>query len=171
MKFASKLFSIGILPVIASGCNTSKQAIPYEHRSSSISFKLVNDTLFWETNKSIYIGKKLTVGKGSGDNGRYQAITFKSPTTFPLLFLRNTEIENNPEYKVDPLTRDDDKVKNYLTPGQSLTVTKISSKGNGKAWHYYEVLVVDGRNKFKCDIGYAIELKELLLCHEKEKNN
>ena len=158
-----KIFSISMSIFLASGCRTGKQANQHNSNPDSIGFNLRNDTLLSPNGESIYIGKQLIVGKGSGENGRYQAITFKSRTAFPLLFLRNAEIKNDPEYKVAPSARDEDKVKSYLIPGQSLTVVKISSKGDNKVWHYYQVILDNGSNKFSCDIGYAVGLKELLI--------
>lgn len=157
-----QIVSFGMLILLEVGCSTGNYANQVHGNPYWIEFTFKNDTLFAPNGGSIYVGKRLTVGKGSGEYGRYQAISFKSPAAFPLLFLRKSEIENDPEYKVNPSARDDDKVKAYLAPGQSLTVAKINSKGNNTVWHYYEVLLVDGSNKFRCDIGSALALKELV---------
>lgn len=128
---------------------------------------LRNDTLFSDKGYKIFVGKQLVIGKGSGENGRYLSINFKSAAAFPLIFLRNAEIKNNIEYQADPSARDADKVKEYLTEGKSLIVKKIKLKGNTRNWHYYLVYLSDGPSssaqKFKCSIAYALDLKELVV--------
>jgi len=143
-------------------CFLHGQSIHGDIKAPELQLNLVKDTLLSNKGDSIYVGKLLTVGKGSGENGRYEAISFKSATAFPLLLFRNSETKSNPEYQADPSARDADKVKDYLAPGQLLEVTKIKSKGGGKNWHYYQVFLSGAGAKFKCDIAYALALKELL---------
>lgn len=132
-------------------------------------FTFKNDTLFSNVGFKIFVGQKLIVGKGSEDHGRYQTLIFRSPAAISLLLFRKTELANDPEYRLDPPLRDQDKVKEYLTVGKSLIVTKIKLKGNEMQLHHYLLYLSDGEasslvNKFTCaDFEYAIKLKELLI--------
>lgn len=130
----------------------------------AVEFFRKDDTLVMMNDTGrVYAGQRLLIGKGSGEGGRYKAITFKSATALPLLLFRQSEINSNTEYQVDPSLRDADKVKDALVPGMSLEVKKIKSKGDNRNWHYFEVYLSDGSFRFKCDIGYALALKELLI--------
>lgn len=129
-------------------------------------FVFKNDTLISNIGFKIFVGQKLTIGKGSVD-GRYQTISFKSPFALPILLNRNLDIKNNIEYQNDPSLRDQDKVKEYLNIGQFLIVTKIKSAGNAKRGYHYVLYLIAGENslsyKYICDdIDYALKLKELL---------
>jgi len=130
-------------------------------------FLFRDDTLFSNKGFNIFVGQRLIAGKGSDENGRYRSISFKSAFAFPLLFMRETEIKNNEEYRNNPSLRDQDKVSQSVDSGQSLIVKKIQSKGRKKKWHYYLVFLSDGRSSFslklRCDIIEALKRKELLI--------
>jgi len=166
MNPRTKLSLAFLLFAFSINCSFGKPVINLK-KIADTTFIFKDDTLFSNIGFKIFVGQNLIIGKGSEGNGCYQAISFKSPIALPILLFRKTETANNLEYQVDPSQRDKDKVKEYLNIGQSLTVTKIKSQGNGKKWHYYLVYLADGTSslstKFKVDIAYALKLKELLI--------
>ena len=163
MKLAFNLFLVFILfskISLAKNLKSSK-------RLADTILTFQNDTLFSNVGFKIFIGQKLTIGKGS-DDGRYQTMSFKSPFALPTLLNRNLDIKNNIEYQNNPSLRDQDKVKESLNIGQPLIVTKIKSTGNTKRGFHYILYLATGTssfsNKFICgDISYALKLKELLI--------
>lgn len=166
MKSAFKLILVFILFILSSNISSGKH-ITNSKRVVDTIFTFKNDTLISNIGFKIFVGQKLTIGKGSAD-GRYQTISFKSPFALPTLLNRNLDIKNNIEYQNDPSLRDQDKVKESLNIGQFLIVTKIKSKGNPKRGVHYLLYLATGTssfsNKFVCgDIGYALKLKELLI--------
>lgn len=121
------------------------------------SIKLNVDTLYFNSIK-IFIGQKLIVGKGSGENSWYRTIDFKNGFNFPLLFLRDLEIKQNLKYQADPSVRNKDKVKEYLKPGYNLTVLKIKKVGP----NYIALL----RNDERFSINYKSLIVEAIKCNE-----
>ncbi len=166
MKSAFKLIIVFILFILSLNISSGKHIINLKRVVDTIlTFK--NDTLYSNVGFKIFIGQKLTIGKGS-DDGRYQTISFKSPFALPTLLNRNLDIKNNVEYQNDPSLRDQDKVKESLDVGQSFLVIKIKSSGNVRHGFHYLLYLATGTssfsNKFVCgDIYYALKLKELLI--------
>ncbi|WP_299290584.1 hypothetical protein [uncultured Mucilaginibacter sp.] len=166
MKLAFNLFLVFILFVLFSKISFAKNVRNSKRLVDTI-LTFHNDTLFSNIEFKIFIGQKLTIGKGS-DDGRYQTVSFKSPFALPTLLNRNLDIKNNIEYQNDPSLRDQDKVKESLNIGQPLIVTKIKLTGNTKRGFHYLLYLATGTssfsNKFVCgDISYALKLKELLI--------
>jgi hypothetical protein len=135
--------------------------------SADTTYSLEGDTLFSNQDFKMFIGQKVIVGKGSGERDWYATFSFKSGASWPLLFLKETETQNNVEYQLDPAIRERDKVKGYLVPGDTLTVTKIKRYGKKRNGYWYMVDLSQGQSllslRFKCDIINAIKLKEVLL--------
>ena len=124
----------------------------------------ISDTIITNKGFTIYVGQKLIVGKGTGLNGRYVAIGFKTPVNFTNLFLRETDIAHNPEYKLDPSAREKDKVKESLVIGSIVTINKLIINGNNKKGHSY-VIYFKGddtnSNNYRSFIDEAIPMGEL----------
>ena len=134
--------------------------------SSGIHFIYTNDSLFISKTSVITVGQKLIVGKGSDKNGWYQSMQFKSAFAWPIWLFRNSEL-NNKYYQQDAsYIRGRDKVKNYLSPQETLEITKIKKEGNKRRGYTYIVYL---RNKsfpglnFYCNIKLALETKEILM--------
>jgi len=151
---------------------TSFQITSAQSRIDSIStgdttFIFRDDTLFSNKGFNIFVGQHLIAGRGSDEEGRYRAISFRSPFAFPLWFMRETELKNDPAYSIDPYKRDGDMVKGSVDSGRSFIVMKIRSEGRRKKWHYYLVFLSDGRHifplKLRCNIILALQRKEILL--------
>jgi hypothetical protein len=161
-KYLILLLLITLFPIVG----FSQQDIDTAFEKDT-SYAFQNDTLYLSTGFKIYLGQKLTVGKGSNENGQFETISFKSALAFPLLFLRETEIKNNTDYQRDPTERDRDIVKEHLQEGQSLIVKKVKEYGKRKNKQYYILQLWDGdskwANKYFCDIILAIKLKEILI--------
>ena len=128
-------------------------------------FTYADDTIYSSKGYKIFVGQHVIAGKGSGEEGRYKYISFKSPFAFPLIFLRNTEIRQDIDYRNDPNLRDQDKVKEALVPGSTLTIRKIKVMAKHKKWQYYRVHLWDGSsslsNKYQCDIISALNAHEV----------
>ena len=118
----------------------------------------ISDTIITNKGFTIYVGQKLIVGKGSGENSWYRTIDFKNGFNFPLLFLRDLEIKQNLKYQADPSVRNKDKVKEYLKPGYNLTVLKIKKVGP----NYIALL----RNDERFSINYKSLIVEAIKCNE-----
>jgi hypothetical protein len=150
------------MPLIGFG-----QAVSDSTAQSDTTFTLKDDTLFSSKGFNICVGQKFIIGKGSGEEGRYQSISFKSPLAFPLIFLRKTQIESNTDYQDNPSDFDQDQVKASLIPGQLLIVKKIKLIGHVRKWHIYRVYLYDDtpswRYKYICDIETALKWNELLI--------
>ena len=159
MQNAFFLFFI-LLPINA------KTQISTIEDSLNILYSLKNDSLFIGTDSVITIGQKLIVGEGSDENGWYQSMQFKSAFAWPIWLFRNSEL-NNKYYQQDAsYIRGRDKVKNYLSPQETLEITKIKKEGNKRRGYTYIVYL---RNKsfpglnFYCNIKLALETKEILM--------
>src|SRR5688500_3978700 len=98
-------------------------------KKSDTTYTLVGDTLFSNHDFKIFIGQPLIIGHAKGERNWYNTISFKSGASWPLLFLKNAETNLDLEYQMDPSIREKDKVKEYLTAGDTLIVTKIKRLG------------------------------------------
>ena len=133
-------------------------------------FTLVGDTLVSAKNLKIYPKQKFVCGKGSGENGWYKAISFKSPANWANLLWRDMEIKNNIDYQIDEGLRDKDKVKEFLSPGDTLVVSKIQKRGTKKYGYSYVVIMRQGKGilslQYECSLAEALKSEEILLVRE-----
>lgn len=136
---------------------------------SGSSYTFFGDTLITNTGAKIIAGQYLLVGKGSGKNGWYEHISFKSAFAWPVWLFRDMELET--AYSTYPNTvdasivRERDKVKEYLNEGDSLLIKKIRKKGNRKRGYWYAVYLKDTQflgPGFICNIEPAINSKEVI---------
>ena len=134
--------------------------------SSDTLYHFKNDSLFISADSVITLGQKLIVGEGSGENGWYKSIGFKSAFAWPLWLFRSSELDNTYYQQDGESIRELDKVKNYLSPHQELEVMKIRKKGNKRRGYTYIVYL---RNKsfpglnFSCNIKLALKTKEIFM--------
>jgi len=130
-------------------------------------YTLIRDTLMTNQNFRIYVGQPLVIGLASGERNWYETISFKSGASWPLLLMKKTETDLNPEYQMDPSIRERDKVKQYLTPGDTLFVTRIKKYGKKKFGYWYRVSMGHKQGflslNFNCNIIDAIRKREVLL--------
>jgi hypothetical protein len=138
-----------------------------ENTKIDTTYFLKEDTLFSNAGFNIYVGQTLYAGKGSLEQNRFQTIGFKSSLAFPLLFMRDKEIENNSEYRSDHSIRDADIVKKSFGEGIPLIVKRIKKRKGLKGTYWYQVYLKDTEkifsSKYLCNIGNAIRLKEIKL--------
>jgi hypothetical protein len=136
-------------------------------KSPDTTYALCGDTLFTNKDFTIYKGQALIIGSGAGERGWYNAVSFRSGASWPLLFLQKTEMENNLEYQLDPSVREKDKVRDSLYPGDTLIVTKIKKYGKKRRGYWYNVSLVQKQGllslHYTCNIINAIRSKEMLL--------
>ena len=130
-------------------------------------YTLVGDTLFSNKTFKIFIGQPLLIGKASGERDWYNTITFKSGASWPLVLNKKSETELNLEYQLNPSIREKDKVKEILTPGDTLFVRKIKRFGSKRSRYRYQVTMGQKQGflslNFKCDLLSAIKLREVVL--------
>lgn len=130
-------------------------------------YTLVGDTLFSNKNFKVFVGQKIVVGKPNGERDWYNTISFKSGMSWPLVFLKEAETEQNIEYQADPTMREKDKVKEYVSPGDTLVITKIKRFGRKKSGYWYHAFLSQNAGplslNFRCYIVDAIRSKEVLL--------
>jgi len=130
-------------------------------------YTLDGDTLRTNAGFQFYVGQKLVVGKGSGENGWYYSIGFRSANAWPLLLFHDLEMNNEYKYQNDgEQARENDKVRSSLDSGQIAVVTKIRKAGGKKHGYWYWVLFKAKGSpgvRFRCNIGAAIRTKEILL--------
>ena len=134
--------------------------------NANTSFILKNDTLQNSTGTKLFVSQKLIAGKGSGENGWYHSIGFKSDFNLPVLLNQNIETLNNLEYQSDPQKRINDKVTEFLVPGDTLVITKIKKTGNRRFGYWYIAYLKTKQipfTKFKSDIITSLKLKEILI--------
>ncbi len=129
-------------------------------------YLFIQDTLFINQQPELYVGQKLIVGKATdNENGWYSTIGFKSEFAFPIWFMRDLEMRNNYDYQIDPQRRTNDKVKEYLHKGDTLTITKLKKEGNRRRGYYYTAYFKTGKFLalyFRSDIIAALDKKEIL---------
>lgn len=134
---------------------------------SDTAYALIGDTLFSNMSFKIFIGQPVVIGKPSGERDWYNTITFKSGAAWPLVFLKKSETALDLEYQLDPSVREKDKLKEYLTPGDTLIITKIKRFGKKRLGYWYQVSMGQKQGllslNFKCDLINAIKSKEVLL--------
>jgi hypothetical protein len=129
-------------------------------------YALIGDTLFTNKNFKLYVGQQLLSGSASGENGWYRTITFKSGASWPVLLWDKMETKNNVDYQLDPQLRVNDKVKEYLNPGEVLTVKKIKRNGNKRYGYWYIVFLKTTdfpTIKFRAWVADALIKKELMI--------
>jgi hypothetical protein len=136
-------------------------------RNNDTTYTLVGDTLFTNQHFKIAVGQPIIIGKASGERDWYQTITFKSGASWPLLFLQKAETSQNLEYQMDPSVREKDKVKEYLTAGDTLIVTKIKRLGRKRFGNYWYMVTMGQKQgllslNFNCDIINATKLGEVI---------
>lgn len=136
----------------------------------NMAFQLVGDTLFSNSDFKLYKNKKLLRGTGSGENGWYQYVSFKSPASWPLVIGREADLKYNAAYEADETIRDKDKVKEYLNLEDTLTITKIKRRGNKRSGYSYVLYLKQGQGigslNFRTWIAEALRTGELLLVDE-----
>jgi len=130
------------------------------------SFNLVGDTLFTNHDLKMFVGQKLIVGKGSEENELYKTIGFKSAASWPVWLWQDAETKINYEYQADPQKRINDKVKQYLSPGDTVIIKRIKRNSNKHTGHWYTAFL---KTKgfpgisLRSNIVNAIRTKELLI--------
>jgi hypothetical protein len=136
--------------------------------NNDTTYTLIGDTLFTNQDFKIVVGQPIIIGKASDERDWYKTITFKSGASWPLVFLQKVETRQNMEYQLDPSIREKDKVKEYLTPGDTLFVTKIKRFGSKRFRNYWYTVTMGQKLgllslTFKCDIMNAIKYGEVIL--------
>ncbi len=131
----------------------------------STSYREENDTLITDSGFKIYEGLTLQVGSGSGVNGIYQQIRFKTQLNANLLLFHDAEMKTTYLNRVNPeFARQNDKLKELLHYGDRLVVKKITKKGNKKFGYWY-YLILKRTNaphtKLVCNIELAVNCKEI----------
>ena len=131
-------------------------------------YNLVGDTLFTNQNFKIAVGQTIVIGKASDERDWYKTITFKSGASWPLLLMQKAETSQNFEYQLDRSVREKDKVKEYLTPGDTLTVTKIKRLGRKRLGNYWYLVTLRQQAgllslNYKVDLINAIRFGEVML--------
>ncbi|WP_298300079.1 hypothetical protein [Hydrotalea sp.] len=131
------------------------------------SYHLENDTLMTNSGFKIYEGLTLEAGNGSGANGIYQQIRFKTPLNASLLLFHDAEINTTYAYRSNPeIDRQNDKLKELLNKGDILSVKKMMKRGNKKFGYWYYLILKQRKaphTKFVCNIELAVNSKEILL--------
>jgi hypothetical protein len=130
-------------------------------------YRLSVDTLYSNAHFKIFVGQQIVIGKAAGERDWYETISFKSGASWPLVFLRDLETSQDLEYQMDPSIREKDKVKQYLAPGDTLTVTKIKRFGTKRHGYWYRISMGQKQGvlslNFNCDIINAIKLGEVVI--------
>ncbi|RTL52777.1 MAG: hypothetical protein EKK39_06255 [Sphingobacteriales bacterium] len=133
----------------------------------STSYRLENDTLITNTGYKIYEGLTLQVGSGSGINGIYQQIRFKTQLNAYLLLFHDAEMKTTYLNRVNPeFDRQNDILKELLHYGDRLVVKRITKKGNKKFGYWFYLLLKRTQaphTKVVCNIELAVNSKEILL--------
>ena len=128
-------------------------------------YTLIGDTLFTDKGFKFYKGQILKVGNGSGENGWFNTITFRSGASWPLLLWKKMD-EKDPDYQLDPSIRIKDNVKLYLNPGSMVKIKKFKRYGKAR-WGYWYKLILHTtefpRITFTANIPDAIRTKELII--------
>ncbi|OLY93653.1 hypothetical protein SAMN05444008_114137 [Cnuella takakiae] len=131
-------------------------------------YTLAGDTLFTNQDFRVFIGQPIIIGKASGERGWYNTISFKSGASWPLVLMKEAELRQDQEYQLDPSVREKDKVRDYLSSGDTLIVTKIKRLGSKRFGNYW-YMVNMGHKKglfslnFKCDLINAVRFGEVTL--------
>src|SRR5258708_6984477 len=89
--------------------------------AQGIIYTLANDTLYTNAGFQIFVGQQIIIGKGSGQNGWYQSIGFRSGAAWPLLLFYNTELKVTYNEPDGTQIRENDKVKESLYPDATAT--------------------------------------------------
>lgn len=131
-------------------------------------YTLRNDTLFGKAGFYLTKGQTLRIGKGSGQNGWFRFIGFKSSMAWPVLLFHDAEINQMYKDSADPETaRTNDLIKQSLDSGKVMLVTEIKRKGGKRTGYAYRVAMkemVFPRTGFYCyDILSAIWSKEVIV--------
>jgi hypothetical protein len=133
---------------------------------SSTSYRVVNDTLITDMGFKIYEGLTLNVGSGSGVNGIYQQIRFKTQLNANLLLFHDAEMKTTYLNRINPeFNRQNDKLQELLHYGDRLMLKRITKKGNKKfGYWYYQILkrTKAPHTKLVCYIELAVNCKEIL---------
>lgn len=149
-------------------CKTAYAQDEPSSAKNDTTYTLAGDTLFTNQDFKVFVGQPLIIGKASGERGWYNTIRFKTGASWPLLFMQKTEIRQDPEYQLDPSVREKDKVRDYLSSGDTLVVTKIKKFGRKRFGNYwYMVTIVQKQGvlslNFRCDLINAVRLGEVTL--------
>ena len=131
-------------------------------------YTLAGDTLFTNQDFRIFIGQPIIIGKASGERGWYNTISFKSGASWPLLLMKGAELRQDQEYQLDPSVREKDKVRDYLSSGDTLIVTKIKRLGRKRLGNYWYMVSMGQKQgllslNFKCDLINAVKFGEVTL--------
>ncbi len=143
---------------------TGAYAVAQDESSSAnndTTYILAGDTLFTNQDFRVFVGQPVIIGNASGERGWYNTISFKSGASWPLLFMQKAEIRQDPEYQLDPSVRENDKVRDYLSPGDTLIVTKIKRFGRKRFGNYWYVVTMCQKQgllslNFKCALINAL---------------
>lgn len=137
--------------------NLYGQTVPLASVSDT-TFSLVGDVLFTNKDFKLFIGQELRSGRGSGTNGWYNSISFKSTLNWINLLVQPTDSEENPNYQLD-------QVKTFLSPGEVLIVKKIERNGNKRSGYWYTAILQgqDSKIKFRMRVLESLASKEVLI--------
>jgi hypothetical protein len=157
--------------ILLSADNNFAQMDSLSNNNADTIYILSGDTIFTNKDFNFYVGQKLIVGKGRGEREWYQTVSFRSGLSWPLIFLQKMEMKNNLEYQSDPSIREKDKVRDFLSSGDTLIITKIKKYGKRRIGYWYEVFLGQKQGflslNFRANILEAIRSEELKLIKEK----
>ena len=128
-------------------------------------WRLNGDTLYLGSGQKVYVGEILIVGKGSGTNGWFHTIGFKSEFSWPVWFMRDTESKYNYDYQTHPQKRVNDKVRGYLQESDTLIIKKLKKEGNKQSGYWVTAILTSSKFrkiKYRSDIIQSLVQKELV---------
>jgi hypothetical protein len=137
--------------------------------SQDTTYTLVGNTLLTNQGFKIVVGQPIIIGEAAGEQGWYQTIIFRNPTAWPILLFRDIELKNNMEYQLDESIRTKNKIRDILTKGDTLTVTRIKRFGRSRNTWYVVWLRLDQgllSVNLRCYIKDAIRLREIIVPKE-----
>ena len=126
-----------------------------------MTFELKNDTLYSSTGLKLFVGQQFIVGNASNDGGQFRSIISTRAAIVPSIWGQDRRYENAIENYVDS-KKNKEKLRQFLVPGNSLTIKWIGLSKTGKP-HFYMVLLASETGACKADIKLALRLGELLL--------
>lgn len=153
-----------ILTVVFSISSSRGQAISPAIESDK-QWRLDGDTLYFGSGQIVYLGENLIVGKGTGTNGWFHTIGFKSDFSWPIWFMRDTELKYNYDYQTDPQKRVNDKVRGYLQESDTLIIKKLKKEGNKQSGYWVTAILTSSKFpkiKYRSDIIQSLVQKELV---------
>lgn len=123
------------------------------------------DTLFISEHSKVFVNQKVVVGTATGSNGWYASIGFKSAFNWPTWLFKGAEERVNYDYEANPQHRINDKVKAYLHPGDTMTITQIKRNGNQHKGYWYTADLKSNQAfspRYRCNLLYALDTKEIM---------